>query len=84
MWARLVCEKRKSSRKKRSAWGAQSVERPTWAQVKISRIVGSSPASGSVLTAQTPELLRILRLPLSLPLPCLCSVSLCVSITNKH
>ena len=37
----------------RGAWVAQSVERPTSAQVMISRSVGSSPASGSVLTAQS-------------------------------
>ena len=37
------------------AWVAQSVERPTWAQVMISRFVSSSPASGSVLTAQSLE-----------------------------
>ena len=35
---------------------AQSVERPTLAQVMISRFVSSSPASGSVLTAQSLEL----------------------------
>ena len=34
---------------------AQSVERATSAQVMISRFVGSSPTSGSVLTAQSPE-----------------------------
>ena len=32
---------------------AQSVKRPTLAQVMISRLVSSSPASGSVLTAQS-------------------------------
>ena len=53
----------------RGAWVAQSVKRPTSAQVMISRFVGSSPVSGSVLTAQSLELLRILCLPLSLPLP---------------
>ena len=37
------------------AWVAQSVERPTSAQVMISRSVGSSTASGSVLTARSPE-----------------------------
>ena len=37
------------------AWVAQSVERLTSAQVKISRSVSSSPASGSVLTAQSLE-----------------------------
>ena len=34
---------------------AQSVERPTSAQVMISRFVSSSPASGSVLTARSLE-----------------------------
>ena len=34
---------------------AQSVEHPTSAQVMISRFVGSGPASGSVLTAQSLE-----------------------------
>ena len=34
---------------------AQSVERQTSAQVTISQFVGSSPASGSVLTAQSLE-----------------------------
>ena len=34
---------------------AQSVECPIWAQVMISRSVSSSPASGSVLTAQSLE-----------------------------
>ena len=37
------------------AWVAQLVERPTSAQVMISRSVGSSPALGSVLTAQSLE-----------------------------
>ena len=36
-------------------WVAQSVEHPTSAQVMISLFVGSSPASGSVLTAQSLE-----------------------------
>ena len=35
------------------AWMAQSVKRLTLAQVMISQIMGSSPASGSVLTAQS-------------------------------
>ena len=39
----------------RGAWVAQSVKRPTLAQVVISRLMGSSPASGSVLTAQSLE-----------------------------
>ena len=39
----------------RGAWVAQSVERPTLAQIMISRSVSSSPVSGSVLTAQSLE-----------------------------
>ena len=65
----------------RGAWVAQSVKRPTSAQVMISQFVGSSPASGSVLTAQSlepisdsvspslsapPLPMRCLSLPLSL------------------
>ena len=37
------------------AWVAQSVKGPTSAQVVISHSVSSSPASGSVLTAQSLE-----------------------------
>ena len=37
------------------AWVAQSVKRPTSAQVTISRSVSLSPASGSGLMAQSPE-----------------------------
>ena len=36
-------------------WVAQSVKRPTSAHAMISRFMGSSPASGSVLTAQSLE-----------------------------
>ena len=36
----------------RGTWVAQSVKRSTLAQVMISWFVGSSPATGSVLTAQ--------------------------------
>ena len=39
----------------RGVWVAQSVKRPTSAQLVISRFVGSSPASGSVLTARSLE-----------------------------
>ena len=53
----------------RDAWVAQSLERPTSAQVMISQFAGSSPTSGSVLMAQ------ILCLPLALPLPHSCCVS---------
>ena len=37
------------------AWVAQSVKHPTSAQVMISQSMSSSPASGSVLTAQSLE-----------------------------
>ena len=37
------------------AWVAQSVKRPTLAQVMISQSVSSSPGLGSVLTAQSLE-----------------------------
>ena len=65
------------------AWVAQSVERPTSAQVMILRFVSSGPALGSVLTAQSlgpasdsvsPSLFR--------SLPHLCSLSL--SEVHKH
>ena len=39
----------------RGTWVAQSVKCPTSAQVMISQFVSSSPASDSVLTAQSPE-----------------------------
>ena len=39
----------------RGAWVAQSVGHPTSAQVMTSQFLGSSPASGSVLTAQSLE-----------------------------
>ena len=40
----------------RGTWVAQLVKRPSSAQVMISQFVSSSPASGSVLTAQSLEL----------------------------
>ena len=39
----------------RGSWAAQSVKRPTSAQVMISRFIGSSSASGSVPTARSLE-----------------------------
>ena len=58
--------------------GGSVVEHPTSAQVMISQFVSLRPVSGSVLTAQ----LWILCLPLSLPLPCLHTLSL--SKIKKH
>ena len=60
-------------------WVAQSVKHPTSAQVMISRFVSSSPTSGSVLTAWSLEPASVLCLLLSLSLPNLCSVFLCLS-----
>ena len=52
----------------RGAWVAQSVKRPTSAQVMISQFVSSSPALGSGLTAQSPEpALDSVSPPLSAP-----------------
>ena len=55
--------------KTRGAWVAQLLKRLTSAQVVISRFMGSSPASGSVLTAQG-------------PLQIFCPLSLCPSPTH--
>ena len=61
----------------RGAWVARSVTHPTLVQVMILRFVSSSPALGSVLTAQSLEpVLDSVSPSLSLPLPCSCSASL--------
>ena len=63
------------------AWVAQSVERPTSAQVMISRSVSSSPASGSVLTAEGLEPASDPVSPsLSAPPP----LSICLSLFLKN
>ena len=67
----------------RDAWVAQSVKHRTSAQVMISRSMNSSPVSGSVLTAHSPEPALDSASPsLSLPLPHSWSVSL--SLKNRH
>ena len=72
----------KENGKNRGAWVAQSVKHPTSTQVRISRSVSSSPASGSVLAAQSLEpAFDSVSPSLSLPLPCSCSV--CLSVKNK-
>ena len=63
------------------AWVAQSVKRPTLAQVMISRFVSSGPESGSVLTAQSLEPASDSLSP-SLSAPPLLVFSL--SKVNKH
>ena len=67
-------------------WVAQLVKRLTLAQVMISQFVGLSPASGSVLTAQSLEPASdSLSLSLSaLPQIVSVSVSLSLSKLNKH
>ena len=68
----------------RGVWVAQSVKRPTSAQVMISRSVSSSPTSGSgLMMAQSLEPASDSVSPsLSLTLPRSCSVS--VSKINKR
>ena len=68
----------------RGAWVAQWVKGPTSTQVMISQFVTSSPASGSVLTAQSLEPASDSVSPsLSLPFPHLFSLSLSLSLKNK-
>ena len=66
------------------AWGAPSVQGLTSAQVMISRFMGSSPASGSVLTARSLEPASDSgSLSLSAPpLLALC-LSLCLCVRTK-
>ena len=71
----------------RGAWVAQSVKRPTLAQVMISGSVGLSPASSSVLTAQSLEPVSDSVSPsVSTPPPLVLSLSFSLSLskTNKH
>ena len=61
---------------------AQSIKRPTLAQVMILQFVSSSPASGSVLTAQSLEPVSdSVSPPVSTPLLLMFCVSL--SLNNK-
>ena len=74
-------QRRKESRTtSRGTWVAQSVKQPTSAQVTISQSVSSSPASGSVLTAQSLEPVSDSVSPsLSDPPPFM----LCLSLSQK-
>ena len=68
-------------------WVDQSVERLTSAQVMISHFMGLSPRSGSVLTAQSLELLQIQCLPsdpVSAPHPLVLHLFLSLKNKNKH
>ena len=62
------------------AWVAQSVKRPTSAQVTISRSVSSSPASGSGLMAQS---LQPVSDSVSPSLSALPPFMLCLSLSQK-
>ena len=64
----------------RGTWVAQSVKRPTLAQVMISRFMGSSPALGSVLTAQSLEPISDSVSPSLSDLP---PFMLCLSLSQK-
>ena len=67
----------------RDAWVAQSVKRPTSAQVMISLLMGSSPMSGSVPTGQSLEPSSSSVSPsLSAPPLLVCSLSLSLSTIN--
>ena len=61
-------------------WMAQSVERLTSAQVMISWFVSSSPASGSMLTAQSLESASDSVFPSVSPPP---PLMLCLSLSQK-
>ena len=62
---------------RRGAWVAHSIKHPASAQVVISRFVGSSPASGSVLTARSLEPALDSASPsLSAPAPLVLALSL--------
>ena len=67
-------------KKEGGAWVAQLVKRWTWAQVTISRFMGSSPMSGSVLTALSLEPASDSVTPSlsASPLPVVC-LSVCLS-----
>ena len=66
----------------RGTWEAQSVKRLTSAQVMISRFVSLSPASSSVLTAQSLES-ALDSVPPSLSASPLLTVCLSLSLKNK-
>ena len=64
---------------------AQSISRLTSAQVMISWFTSSSPVSGSVLTARSPEPASDFVSPsLSAPPPLVPYLSLSFSLKNKH
>ena len=70
--------------KLRGSWVAQLVKRLILAQVMISQFMGSSPASGSVLMAQSLELLQILSPSLYAPRPLALCLSLSLNVKKKR
>ena len=79
-----ACGKITLKKMSRGTWVAQLVKCLTSTQVMISQLVGSSPASGSVLTAQSLGPVSDSVSPcLSLTLPRSCSVSFCLSKISK-
>ena len=66
----------------RGAWVADLVKSPTSAQIMISRYVGSSPTSGSVLTAQSLDPASDSVSP-SLSAPTLLCLSVSLFLKNK-
>ena len=84
---KIKLKKKQKTKKNRGTWVAQSVKCPTSAQAMISRFVGSSPTSGSVLTAQSlePASDSVSPLPSAPPLLMLCvHLSLSLSKINKY
>ena len=69
---------------KKGRLGGSVVKHPTLAQVTISRLVGSSPATGSVPTARNlePASDSVSR-SLSLSAPPLLALGVCVSLSQK-
>ena len=65
------------------AWVAQLVKQPSSAQVMISQFMNSSPAWGSVLTAQSPEPASDSVFP-PLSTPPLLTLCVSVSLNNRH
>ena len=80
-WSTALGQPLGKSGRARGRLGGSVVERPTSAQVMISQFVSSSPASGSVPTARSPEpALRSVSPSLSAPPP----LVLFLSRINKH
>ena len=78
----MTLEQKAKESKEGGAWVAQSVRHLTSAQVMISQLVGSSPMSGSMLTASSLEPASDSVSP-SLSL-CPPPLMLCLSEINDH